>query len=97
MSEFYLNGLSQNDLKKLFGEVLNIKLGALIEEVKPKKGEVYLTRKEVSDLLKVDLSTVHNWSKKGILKRYQIGGGRVYYKLSDIENSFVELKTKNCA
>lgn len=45
-----------------------------------------LTRRQVSDLLSIDLSTVHNWTKKGILPAYRLGG-RVYFKLSDIENN----------
>lgn len=66
-----------------------------IEELKnyfqPKEPEEFLSRNEVSKLLKVDVSTVHNWTKKGILKANQIGG-RVYYKRSQIEGAIVELK-----
>jgi hypothetical protein len=59
--------------------------------LKPKEQTVYLTRKEVAKMLKIDISSVHNWSKRGILKPYQIGY-RVYYKLAEVENSIVELK-----
>lgn len=50
----------------------------------------FLARQEVSSLLKIDLSSVHNWTKKGILTAYQIGG-RVYYKRSEVENAIVKL------
>ena len=53
--------------------------------------EQYLTREEVSELLKISLSTIHNWKKIGILHPYQIGG-RVYFKLSDIECSMIKLE-----
>lgn len=50
----------------------------------------YLTRNEVAKMLKIDLSSVHNWTKKGKLKSYGIGG-RVYYKFSEIEKAIVKL------
>lgn len=53
--------------------------------------EKYLTREEVSELLKISLSTIHNWTKKEILHPYQIGG-RVYFKASDIECSMIKLE-----
>ena len=57
----------------------------------PKSPTEYLTRNEVSKLLSVDLSTVHNYTKKGLLQSYQIGS-RVYYKRNEIENALVKLK-----
>lgn len=52
--------------------------------------DIYLTRKEVSQLLKISLSTVHNWCKSGKLKPYGLGN-RIYFKMEDIENSMVKL------
>ena len=57
----------------------------------PKEPTEYLTRKEVSDLFKVDISTIHNWTVKGILKAYSIGR-RVYYKRNEIELAIIELE-----
>ena len=54
-------------------------LETLKKEFQPKHPTEYLTRNEVRDLLKIDLSSVHNWTKKGKLKAYGIAG-RVYYK-----------------
>ena len=63
----------------------------LKKHFEPKKPNQYLTRQEVSEMLSVDLSTVHNWTKKGILTANQIGG-RVFYLRTDVENAIVELK-----
>jgi excisionase family DNA binding protein len=57
-------------------------------QIQPK--EEYLSRKEVADLLKVELSTLHNWCKKGKLKPYGIGN-RVYFLRSDIEKALTPL------
>ena len=67
------------------------KLGDLEKNFQPKEPTEFLTRVEVSKLLKIDLSSVHNWTKKGILTAYQISG-RVYYKRSEIETAIVQLK-----
>ena len=88
-----LVSLTTQDLKTLFCKVIQEELGALKKELEPKQPNSYLTRKEVAKMLKIDLSSVHNWSKRGILKPHQIGN-RVYYKLSEVENSIVELKRK---
>ncbi|TXE18578.1 helix-turn-helix domain-containing protein [Psychroserpens burtonensis] len=50
----------------------------------------YLTRKEVSELLKVSLGTIQNYVKKGYLKPLSIGR-RVLFKRSDVENALISL------
>lgn len=65
-------------------------LGELKKEFQPQKPTEFLTRDEVSKLLKIDLSTVHNWSKRGKLFPYGIGN-RVYYKRSDVESAIKPL------
>jgi len=44
----------------------------------------FMTRKQVVDLLEVDLSTLWRWNKTNILNSKKIGG-RVYYRGKDIE------------
>ena len=60
------------------------------KQFQPKEPEEYLSRAEVAKLLKVDISTIHNWGKAGKIKRYGLGN-RVYYKRSEVEKSIVEL------
>ena len=66
-------------------------LNDLKNHFQPKIPTEYLTRAEVKELLKVDLSTVHNWSKSGKIKAYGVGG-RVYYKRSEIDSVIIPLK-----
>ena len=65
-------------------------LEELKKQYQPKQPEEYLSRAEVAELLKVDISTVHNWGKAGKLKRHGLGN-RVYYKRSEVEQAIVEL------
>jgi len=46
----------------------------------PKEPTDYLTRAEVAKMLKVDISTIHNWGKAGKLTRHAIGN-RIYFWL----------------
>jgi excisionase family DNA binding protein len=68
----------------LLFEGLQNQLTELKQSFEPKTPNEYLTRNEVADLLKCDLSTIHNWTKKGKLIPYGIGN-RVYYKRNEIE------------
>ena len=75
-----------NDIKAINEKVANIELN-----LQPKQVLKYYSRKEVAEMFDVDISTIHNWTVKGVLTAYQIGG-RVLYKANDIENAIVELK-----
>lgn len=59
-----------------------------LEQCKLNKG--LLTREETAKFFDVDPSTLHNWKKKGILIPVGIGG-RVYYRMSDIESALTPL------
>lgn len=71
-------------------KVAKILLPDLVKNFKPKEPETYLTRQEVADIFKIDLSTVYNWTKRGRLKAYGIGQ-RVYYKRSEVFNALVSI------
>lgn len=75
--------------KELVHEIKNVIIPELKEELskefQPKQPTEYLTRSEVCDLLKIDLSTLHRWTKSDKLDAYGIGN-RVYYKRSEIEH-----------
>ena len=72
-------------------DLIKSQLQDLKKHFQPIEPNEYLTRVEVSKLLKIDLSSVHNWTKKGILTSYQIGG-RVYYKRAEVESEIIQLK-----
>lgn len=72
------------------GEVLN-GLEIRLEQLQQKKHqEQLLTRTETAKYLKVDISTLWNWTKKGKLKAYGIGN-RVYYKKNEIDEALIRI------
>ncbi|GGE42151.1 helix-turn-helix domain-containing protein [Psychroflexus planctonicus] len=76
-----------NDIKALRSELAELKTN-----LQPKASSTkYLTRHEVAKMLNITIGTLHNYTTRGILTAYQIGG-RVLYKANDIENAIVELK-----
>lgn len=52
--------------------------------------DVYLTEKEVTQRFKISRTTIHRYRKQGILKPLGLGG-KVLYRLSDIEDSLKEI------
>lgn len=82
--------VTPEQLQSAIIEGVKFQLEDLKKHFQPKEQNEYLTRQEVAKMLSIDLSTVHNWTKKGILTAFQIGG-RVFYKRKDVENSIVKL------
>jgi hypothetical protein len=91
MKQIQIIGLEPSTLINLFDEKLNERFKHFEKHFQPKEQEELLTRLEVSKMFKIDLSSVHNWTKKGIIKSYQCSG-RIYYKRSELQNAIVELK-----
>lgn len=87
-----LHEVSPEQITSLF-EGIKKELADLKANFQPKQPTEYLTRNEVSELLKCDLSTLHNWVKKGKINPYGIGN-RIYFKRSEIENAIVNLGKK---
>ena len=78
-----LHNLSPDEIAKQFQrlEELIIKITSTIGK---KQIDEFVTREEVAEILKCDLSTVHNWTKKGYLKKYAMGDGKTLYRLQEI-------------
>ncbi len=77
------------DFKKEILEGIEKLLGEFSKQFTPKEPQVWLSRKDVSELLGVSLVTVHNWSKIGVLYPFKIGT-RVHFKRSDIEETLLK-------
>lgn len=91
MTKIFLQSIELSDIKNIVEEVLDKKLDKLqvAEEEKPS----FLSRKETSKLLRISLPTLHDWTKRGLIKAYRIGN-RVLYKLEEVNNSLLQIQTK---
>ena len=90
MDTILFSGTNSEEFKKDILEGVKKFLQDLLSQQKEKETSDYLTRQQVAEMLSIDLSTLHNWTKKGKISSYGIGN-RVYYKRSEIENAFVKL------
>ena len=74
MRQIQLVGLTPEENRKPVFDYIDKKFEDLKQHFQPKEPTEYLTRIEVSEMLKIDPSSVYNWTKKGILTSYQISG-----------------------
>ena len=82
-SNTHLN-LSSTQTKSENKSVLNEKL------LTRQRTSNIIPRIELAELLNVTLGTLYNWTKSGKINSYGIGG-KVFYKLDEIESSLIRL------
>ncbi len=90
MAHFQLIEITPEEFKTAILEGVRKELGEIKKDFQPKKPTEYLTREETAGLLKINLSTLFNWTKKGKLNAYGIGS-RVYYKREEVEKALVKI------
>ena len=78
------------DLKNDLLQDLKLFVQEQFTQLKENLFDEYLTLEQAADFLSVNISTIHNWRREGILKTFQIGS-RVYIKRSDIDKAMVQL------
>jgi len=86
-----IHDLTPEEFQDVILQVVKTQFELLKKEFTPKEPTEYMTRTMVSEMLKCDISTVHNYTVKNKLKAYGIGN-RVYYKRTEVEASLIPLK-----
>lgn len=86
MEAIQLIQITPEELQKEILKGVKLQIDDLKNHFQPKQPNEYLSRSEVSKMLGVDLSTLHNWNKKKILNPLAISG-RIFYLRSEIEAS----------
>lgn len=94
MENIILHSTPLKDFRDIIGSIVEEKLQQFRPVEPPQtsaKGE-YLTRKEVCDLLRISLSTLHYYSKDGTLQSYRVGG-RILYKSVEVQSSIQSIQS----
>lgn len=86
MTQIQFIGTTPQELQQQINEGIKAQLEEFLKHFIPTAPKEYLSRNEVSKMLGVDLSTLHNWNKKKILNPVCIGS-RVFYLRSEVEAS----------
>ena len=90
MAQIQFIGTTPQELQNQISGEIKTQLEDFLKNFAPKQPNDYLTRKQVSEMFDVDISTIHNWCKSGKLKPLQIGS-RVYFLRSDIDECLIPL------
>lgn len=86
-----IEDISVEELSEIIAEKLVDKLEKKIATlISTQNDDELLTRTETAKILKVELTTLWNWTKKGKITAYGIGN-RVYYKRGEIMKSLIIL------
>jgi excisionase family DNA binding protein len=84
-----------SELKTEISQDVFNKISCLIQKAQtPSPPTEFITRKQAANLLRVSLPTILDWTKTGKIKGYRIGS-RIRYKRNEIENSLLQIKTRN--
>lgn len=82
MDQMILHTLSPEELREIISREIRDAIKELPKQSTP-PAEILLTRKEAADKLNISLVTLNDWTKRGLIPSYTIGG-RVLYKDSEI-------------
>jgi excisionase family DNA binding protein len=89
--QIVFTGISVDDLLLRIEQIFDTKISSQLPKFIENQSE-YITRKEVSSLLKVCLVTLDDWTKQGLLQSYKIGN-RVLYKRQEVEDSINQVQS----
>ena len=86
MQQLQITQLSTEDLKELLLSTLD----SFKEQNAKSNVDIFYTREETANRFKIDLSTLHRWTKSGKIIPHAIGA-RIYYKESSIQQALIKL------
>ncbi len=85
-----IHGITPDEFKESILKDVREELKKLSLNFQPQSPSEYVTRKELSKILKVSIITLADWEKKGIIKSYRIGN-LVRYKRAELDHALVEI------
>lgn len=92
MSKIQFIEISPDELANLISEAVSSKIAKLKSEITSNKDEgQLLTREETCEFLKINSTTLWDWTNKGKVTAYGIGNRR-YYKKDEILSALQSLK-----
>lgn len=90
MAQVQFISTTPQELQQQINEGVKNQLQDFLKHFTPTQPKEYLSRKDVSNMFGVDISTVHNWCKAKKLNPLGIGS-RVYFLRSEVEASLQPL------
>jgi len=72
--------ITVDELADKVADKLLDKIKHYLDDLHTNESDVYLTRQETADFLKINITTLWHWTNKGKIKSYGIGNRRYYNK-----------------
>ncbi len=91
MEQVLIHSLTAQEFRAMIGTEIREALKELPTNSQVER-EILLTRKETAVKLKVSLVTLNDWTRRGMVQSYTIGG-RVLYKAGELEGSLHKNQT----
>lgn len=85
ISEITVDELADKVAEKLLGKIKHY-----LDDLHTNENDIYLTRTETADFLKISVTTLWRWTNKGKVKSFGLGNRRYYNK-----KELIELLKKN--
>ena len=82
--------ISDEDLVQGISKNIEKLLENLKEKAQPKEQTIWITRKQVGEILSISLVTVDDWTKRNILTAYRIGNKK-RFKYAEVENALTKI------
>ncbi|AEL26099.1 helix-turn-helix domain-containing protein [Cyclobacterium marinum] len=92
MDKLILSTYTSEELSEIIHKAIKEVVKDMEPQISKQLNETLLTRREMADKLKISLVTLNDWTKRGIIQSYLIGG-RVLYKEREIEASLYKTQT----
>lgn len=84
--------VSLKDLEEANRQMFEMMRAEMLSAVRYMTQAKFMTRKQVAEILHVNLSTLTRWNARGILRYYK-SGGKVQYRSEDVA-AMMNMKTK---
>ena len=93
MDGIYIHGAKLSTLEDSFRKIVREEIKALILDINDSEKDTELiTRSKAAEILCVSLTTLHDWSVRGIIPSYRIGT-RIRYKKKEILDALIRVET----
>ena len=77
--------VSVDELADKVADKLLLKIKSYLDDLSTKENDIYLTRQETADFLKINATTLWHWTNKGKVNSYGLGHRRYYNKQEIID------------
>lgn len=85
-----LHNTTPEEFKEALLADLKTELQLFYKSFQPVQQQEYLTREEVAEILKISMSTISEWNRKGILNPYRLGN-TIRYKSNELDKVLIKI------